>query len=94
MPLSISAGLPTILLRKEAFERSGLTRVEIDSRFNLTDAEFSVEGALIAIGPLPSDDMIGPMVEFFEEKGLAYYDDVMEMSGNWPDWIRIYAMSS
>ena len=92
MPLQVAPGLPTILIRKEAFERAGLARSEIDQRFNLTDAEFRVEGSLIAVGPLPSDEMIGPMLEYLEEKGLAYYDDVFELSGNWPEWMRLFAM--
>ena len=92
MPLQVSAGLPTILIRKEAFERAGLARSELDQRFNLTDAEFRVEGSLIAVGPLPSDEMIGPMLEYLEEKGLVYYDDVFELSGNWPEWMRLFAM--
>ncbi|HEX2722122.1 MAG TPA: hypothetical protein VHM24_04345 [Gemmatimonadaceae bacterium] len=92
MPLQIAAGLPTVLIRKDAFEREGMTRSELDTRFNLTDAEFRVEGNLVAIGPLPSDEMIGPVLEYLEGKGLAYYDDVMEMSGNWPSWLRILAM--
>ena len=94
MPLSVSSGLPTLLIAKHAFERASLVRSEIDAMFNLTDAEFKVEGNLIAIGPLPSDDMVGPMVEYFEGKGLVYYDDMFELSGNWPDWVRIYAMTS
>lgn len=94
MPLSVSSGLPTLFIVKSAFERTSLVRSEIDSMFNLTDAEFRVEGNLIAIGPLPSDEMVGPMVEYFEGKGLVYYDDMFELSGNWPDWLRIYAMSS
>ena len=94
MPLQVSGGLPTIFVRKEAFERAGLVRGEIDRRFNLTDAEFRVEGALIALGPLPSDEMIVPMLDYFEQKGLVYFDDLFELSGNWPDWLRLYAMSS
>ena len=92
MPLQITTGLPTVFVNKEAFERAGLARIEIDARFNLTDAEFKVDGSLIVIGPLPSDEMIGPLLEYLEEKGLAYYDDVFEMSGNWPEWLRLYAM--
>ena len=92
MPLAMTEGLPTIFIRKEAYERSGLARAEIDSRFNLTDAEFRVEGDLISIGPLPSDEMVGPMLEYFENNGLVYFDDVFEMSGNWPGWLRLYAM--
>lgn len=92
MPLSVTNGLATVFIRKSAFEKAGLMRVEIDQRFNLTDAEFRVEGELIAIGPLPSDDMVGPMLEYLEEKGLAYFDDVFELSGNWPEWLRLYAM--
>ena len=92
MPLQITTGLPTVFVKKDAFERAGLARTEIDARFNLTDAEFKVDGSLIVIGPLPSDEMIGPLLEYLEEKGLAYYDDVFEMSGNWPEWLRLYAM--
>lgn len=92
MPLQITTGLPTVFVKKEAFERAGLARTEIDARFNLTDAEFKVDGSLIVIGPLPSDEMIGPLLEYLEEKGLAYYDDLFEMSGNWPEWLRLYAM--
>ena len=94
MPLSVSSGLPTLFISKQAFERASLARSEIDATFNLTDAEFSVEGNLIAIGPLPSEDMIGPMVEYLEGKGIVYYDDMFELSGNWPDWLRLYARSA
>jgi hypothetical protein len=94
MPLPIAAMLPTIVVRREAFERMGLLRTEIDARFNLTDAEFRVEGGLIAIGPLPSDEMVGPMLEYFEEKGLAYFDEVFELSGNWPEWLKLFALAA
>ena len=92
MPLQAAAGLPTILIRKEAYEQASVLRSEIDERFNLTDAEFRVEGGLVAIGPLPSDEMVGPMLDYLEEKGLTYYDDVFELSGNWPEWVRLFAM--
>ena len=93
MPLPVRSGMPTMFIRRQAFESSKLERVEIDSRFNLTDAEFVVEGNLIAVGPLPSDDMIAPLIEYLEEKGLVYFDDFFEMSGNWPDWLRIVAVA-
>ncbi len=92
MPLSVSNGLATIFVRKAAFESANLVREEIDEQFNLTDLEFRVEGGLIVIGPLPSDDMIGPLLEYFESKGLVYFEDVFELSGNWPEWLRLYAM--
>lgn len=93
MPLSVRAGLPVLFIRKEAFERASLIRSEIDDQFNLTDAEFRVEKALVAIGPLPSDEMIGPMIEYLEQKGIAYFDDMFELSGNWPEWLQLFAMS-
>ena len=93
MPLSVLSGLPTIFIRKDAFERAQLGRAEIDAAFNLTDAEFRVEGNLIAIGPLPSDEMIGAVIEYFENKGIIYYDDIFELSGNWPEWLGLFAMS-
>lgn len=92
MPLNVTAGLPTILIRKDAFERAGINRPEIDTLFNLTDAEFRVEGSLVVIGPLPSDDMIGLVVAYFEARGLVYYDEFFELSGNWPEWLKLYAM--
>lgn len=94
MPLPISADRSTILIRKAAFERAGLQRSAIDARFNLTDAEFHVEGELIAVGPLPSDDMLGEMITAFEEHGLVYYDDFFELSGNWPEWLAVYVTGS
>jgi len=93
MPLAVSSGLPTLFIRKDAFEKASLARSEIDSTFNLTDAEFRVEGSLIAIGPLPSDEIVGPMVEYLEGKGIVYYDDAFELSGNWPEWLRLFAMT-
>ena len=93
MPLSAAANLPTVFIRKEAFEREALMRHDIDATFNLTDAEFRVEGALIAVGPLPSDEMLGPVVEYLERKGLVYFDDFFELSGNWPQWLQLFAMS-
>ena len=92
MPMSVSDGLPTVFILKEAFERAGLMRSELDTRFNLTDQEFKVEGRLIAVGPLPSDDMVGPLLEFLESRGLVYFDAVFELSGNWPTWLRLFAM--
>lgn len=92
MPLNVAAGLPTILIKKDAFERAAINRTEIDALFNLTDEEFQVEGGLVLIGPLPSDDMIGLVVAYFEARGLVYYDEFFELSGNWPEWLRLYAM--
>ncbi len=94
MPLQIAATLPSLVIRRQAFEGAGLLRTEIDTRFNLTDAEFRVEGSLIVIGPLPSDEMVGPMLEYFEEKGLVYYDDIFELSGNWPEWLKLFALAT
>ncbi len=91
MPLTIDAGRPSVVIRREAYEKAGLVRAELDSRFNLTDEEFRVEGNLIVVGPLASGDLIAPITEYFEEIGLAYFDDFFELSGNWPEWLRIYA---
>lgn len=90
MPLTIDAGRPSILIRRDAYENAGLVRSALDSRFNLTDVEFRAEGNLVVMGPLPSDDLIGPITVYLEEAGLAYFDDFFELSGNWPEWLRIY----
>ena len=68
-----------------------MPRKAIDDRYNLTDEEFRVEDGLIALGPLPSDDMLPELVEDLEASGLVYFDEFFELSGNWPDWLSLYA---
>ena len=94
MPLPLSTGAPTILIRKEAFERAGLARATLDRWLNLTDEEFRVEGALIAVGPLYGDDPLTDLIAELENAGLVYFDDFFETSGNWPEWLRLLAMGT
>jgi hypothetical protein len=94
MPLDLPANAPTLLLRKDAFERAGLTRAGIDASLNLTADEFRVEGQLIAIGPVHDDEGFQALVAALEEQGLVYFDDFFEMSGNWPEWVRLVAVAS
>jgi hypothetical protein len=91
MPLELSHGRAVVLIRQSAFERIGLTRESIDERYNLTDQEFRVEDGLIALGPLPSEDMLSGLIDDLENSGLTYFDDFFELSGNWPDWLTLYA---
>ena len=91
MPLILSHDRAMVPIRQSAFERNGLTRAVIDERFNLTDEEFRVEDGLIALGSLPSDDMLPDLVDALENSGLVYFDDFFELSGNWPDWLTLYA---
>ena len=94
MPLPIAADAPTLLIRKSAFERVGLTRRTIDERLNLTADEFRVEGELIAVGPLVGETALPDLVEELENVGLVYFDDFFELSGNWPDWLRLFALGT
>ena len=94
MPLELSHDRAIILIRQSAFERSGLSRQVIDERYGLTDDEFRVEDGLVALGPLPSEDMLPELIADLEESGLAYFDDFFELSGNWPEWLSIYVRGS
>ena len=91
MALSLRNGAPSILIRRAAYEASGLSRAAIDERFGLTDEEFRVEGGLVVIGPLfaSSDDAVTDLIAELERVGLNYFDDFFELSGNWPDWLSI-----
>jgi hypothetical protein len=91
MPLKLPDGRAVVFIRQSAFERKRLSREAIDARYNLTDEEFRVEDGLIALGPLPSDDMLPELVDDLEKNGLVYFDDFFELSGNWPDWLTLYA---
>ena len=92
MPLEIGAQGPTLFVRREAFERVGLTRAALDDRLNLTDAEFRVEGNLIAVGPLVGEQALGDLLAELESLGLVYFDDVFELPGSWPPWLRLVAV--
>ena len=92
MPMEIATGAPTLFIRRAAYESSGLTRAALDERLGLTPDEFRVEGNLIALGPIyGADDALGTLISELEEQGLVYFDDFFELTGNWPDWLRLLA---
>ena len=94
MPLPINGSAPTLLIRKAAFERAGLSRAQFDEALLLTADEFRMEGSLIAVGPLVGEDTMSELIEQLEAAGLVYFDDFFELSGNWPDWVRLFAMDA
>ena len=89
MPLQVTHGVPTLFIRRTAYERAGLTRATLDERLGLTDAEFQVDGDLVALGPIYDVDALGALVDDLEGAGLVYYDDFFELSGGWPEWLEI-----
>jgi hypothetical protein len=93
MPLHIPSGAPTLFIKRPAFERAGLTRSRLDERLSLTADEFRVERDLVAIGPILAADDLPALLEELERLGLVYFDDFFELSGNWPEWLRLYASS-
>lgn len=92
MPLPLPADAPTLLFRKASFERAALNRAAFDQWLNLTPEEFRVDGTLIAVGPIYDADALQALISALEDKGLVYFDDFFEMSGNWPDWVTLLAM--
>ena len=94
MPLTISSSAPTLLIRRAAFERVGLSRQTFDETLGLTPDEFNLEGGLIAIGPLVGESALTELIDALEGAGLVYFDDFFELSGNWPSWLRLFAMEA
>jgi hypothetical protein len=90
MAQEIPAGHSVLFIRRDAYERSGITREAVDRRLNLTLEEFRVDGRLVIIGPLPDDAAMRDVLDEFEAVGLSYFDDYFELSGNWPSWIHIH----
>jgi hypothetical protein len=91
MPLELTHGRPVVLIRQGAFENSGIARSAIDHRYNLTADEFQAQDGLVLVGPLPSDDLLSTLITDLEAAGLVYFDDFFELSGNWPEWLSLYA---
>jgi hypothetical protein len=87
--LDVAQGVPTLFFRREAYERAGLVRAELDARLGLTDAEFRVEGDLVALGPVYDVDALGELLDQLEGAGLTYFDDYFELSGSWPAWLAV-----
>lgn len=94
MALPIAQGVPTLFFRRAAYERSGLARAAIDERLGLTEAEFRVEGELVAIGPVYDGDALAILLDELEAMGLVYFDDYFELSGSWPDWLALLARAT
>lgn len=90
MPLAITPGHPTLVVRRAAYERANLVRAAIDTRLGLTPDEFRVDGPLVVIGPIHDEDALGALVADLETLGLAYFDDFFEIPSNWPEWLRVY----
>ena len=94
MPTPLSHTAPTMFIRKAAFERAGLSRQAFDEVLGLTPEEFVVDGGLIVIGPLVGESALTELIEALEAAGLVYFDDFFELSGNWPAWLRLIALSA
>lgn len=91
MALTLDNSAPTMFIRRQAFERVDLSRQAFDDALGLTPEEFRVEGDLIAIGPLVGESALTELIDGLENAGLVYFDDFFELSGNWPDWLTLYA---
>ena len=89
MTLPVTQGVPTLFFRRASYERAGLTRAALDARLGLTDAEFRVDGSLVAIGPIYDVDALGTLVDELEQTDLVYFDDYFELSGSWPEWLSV-----
>ena len=94
MPLHIQTGAPTLVIRREAYERAGLVRAAIDQLTDSTPDEFRVEGDLIVVGPVYDGELFDDLLIQCEKEGLQYYDDFFELTGNWPEWLSILAVAS
>jgi hypothetical protein len=81
-----------LVIRRAAYESHGLKRSEIDERLHLTADEFRVEGGVVAIGPIYAGaDILADFIGDLEQTGLTYFDDFFELSGNWPEWLQLFA---
>ena len=94
MPLELPANHPSLVIRRKAFERAGIARAAIDERLGLTDLEFRVEGDVIVVGPILNEFAFQDLLRDFEAAGLVHFEDFFDFSGNWPEWLVLYARES
>ena len=90
MPLELPSSHPSLIIRRQSFERVGFVRSAIDERLGLTDQEFRVEGSLIVVGPIFDSEALLTLIQDFESAGLVYYEDFFDVGGLWPDWLAVY----
>ena len=93
MPLRIADSASSLIIRRPAFETAGLMRSEIDQFLDLTDEEFRVEGDIVVIGPVFDGEALAELVAALEERGLVFFEDYFELSGNWPAWLSVFGMA-
>lgn len=94
MAQEIPAGQSMLFIKRDAYERAGITREAIDERLNLTPTEFRVDGTLVVIGPLQDDSALRDLLDELEDAGLVYFDEYFELSGNWPAWLRLFVAAT
>ena len=93
MPIEIERQVPSLCIQRVAFERASLTRAGVDAALGLTADEFRVENDLIIVGPL-FGDATNRLLSLLDDAGLQYFDDYFELTGNWPEWLTLYAKHS
>jgi hypothetical protein len=93
MPLRIPDSASSLGIRRPAFEKAGLARAQIDAFLELTDEEFRVEGDIVVIGPVFDAEALSELIAELEQRGLVYFEDFFELSGNWPSWLSLFAMA-
>ena len=93
MPIEIGRQVPSLCIRRAAFEASPLTRAVVDASLGLTPEEFRVENDLIIVGPL-FGDAATRLSSLLEESGLQFFDDYFDLTGNWPEWLTLCARHS
>ena len=53
-----------------------------------------MEGDLIVVGPILDETALQLLIDDFEAAGLVYFQDFFDLSGNWPEWLVLYAKES
>lgn len=94
MPIPIAHTSPTLFIRKRVFAQHALARADFDVALHLTVDEFRVEGELVAIGPVYDAEALAAVIADLERRGLVYFEDFFDLSGNWPEWLLLFAMAA
>lgn len=76
-----------LVIRKDALRERGVSLEALLAAMK-TDAPLDSDDWLISFGPSFGQEALDGLIEELTSLGLQYFDDFIEVVGNYPEWCR------